>query len=75
VYLYSNQNINANSSSRYRGFLSVQIAVSPTPNSQGQPTKMAQAVYESPTLASVAKQSLDGFTLKQGWNMSVAYMQ
>jgi hypothetical protein len=34
---------------------------------------MAQVIYETPELASVAKEALDGFTLKKGWNMAVTY--
>lgn len=34
---------------------------------------MAQIIYETPELASVAKEALDGFTLKKGWKMTVAY--
>lgn len=35
---------------------------------------MAQVLYESPDLALVAKEALDGFTLKKGWKMGVAYI-
>ncbi|KAI5124989.1 hypothetical protein M0805_007414 [Coniferiporia weirii] len=59
---------------QYQGFLSTHVAQSPEPNAAGQNVKMAQVVYDSPELASVAKEALDGFTLKKGWNMSVAYI-
>lgn len=36
--------------------------------------KMAQVFFDSPELASTAKDALDGFTLKKGWKMSVAYI-
>ena len=35
---------------------------------------MAQVLYDAPELATVAKEALDGFTLKKGWVMSVAYV-
>ncbi|CAL1701059.1 unnamed protein product [Somion occarium] len=59
---------------QYQGFQSTHVVVSPTPNAQGQKVKMAQAIFDSPELASVAKESLDGFALKKGWAMSVAYI-
>lgn len=59
---------------RYRGLQSVQVAASPTPNPAGQPVKMAQIFYETPQLAAVAKENLDGFALKKGWAMSVSYI-
>ncbi|OCH92203.1 RNA-binding domain-containing protein [Obba rivulosa] len=58
---------------QYQGFLSAQVVPSPTPNAQGQTVKTAQVFFDSPDLASVAKEALDGFTLKRGWAMSVAY--
>ena len=54
---------------RYKGFLSTQIA----PNSPGDKTKSAMALFESPELASVAKEALDGFALKKGWLLGVSY--
>jgi len=36
--------------------------------------KVARVLFESPDLASVAKEALDGFTLKKGWLMSVVYI-
>ena len=59
---------------RYQGFQTTHVAPSPTPNAQGQKIKMAQVLFDSPDLASVAKEALDGFTLKKGWVMSVAYI-
>ncbi|EMD40840.1 hypothetical protein CERSUDRAFT_103222 [Gelatoporia subvermispora B] len=58
---------------QYQGFQSTHVVPSPTPNAQGQRVKMAQTFFESPDLASAAKEALDGFTLKKGWVMSVAY--
>lgn len=58
---------------RYQGFLSAQTQPSPTPNAAGQPSKMAQVIFESAEFAAVAKEAVDGFTLKKGWNMSVAF--
>jgi U2 small nuclear ribonucleoprotein B'' len=59
---------------RYQGFQTTQIAASPTPNAAGQKVKMAQVLFDTPELASTAKEALDGFTLKKGWIMSVAYI-
>lgn len=59
---------------RYRGLHSVNVAPSPTPNAAGQPVKMAQILYETPQLAAVAKENLDGFVLKKDWVMSVSYI-
>jgi U2 small nuclear ribonucleoprotein B'' len=47
---------------------------SPTLNTAGAKVKMAQTLFDSPDLASVAKEALDGFTLKKGWRMSVDYV-
>ena len=52
---------------RYKGFASTQVA----PNASG--TKTGYAFFDSPELASVAKEALDGFTLKKGWKMGVSY--
>ncbi|KAH9938320.1 RNA-binding domain-containing protein [Fomitopsis serialis] len=59
---------------QYQGFQSTQVVPSQTPNAAGQKAKMAQVLFDSPELASVAKEALDGFTLKKGWVMSVAYI-
>ncbi|KAG1820242.1 uncharacterized protein BJ212DRAFT_1458191 [Suillus subaureus] len=63
-----------NAANRYKGFQSTHVAQSPTPNAAGASVKMAQVFFDSPELASTAKDALDGFTLKRGWNMSVAYI-
>ncbi|THG98207.1 hypothetical protein EW026_g3944 [Hermanssonia centrifuga] len=59
---------------QYQGFQSTQVVPSPQPNAAGQKCKMAQVLFDSPDLATVAKDALDGFTLKKGWVMSVAYI-
>lgn len=46
----------------------------PTPNSAGQPVKMAQILYETPQLAAATKENLGGFALKKGWVMSISYV-
>ncbi|KAI6047230.1 hypothetical protein EDC04DRAFT_601727 [Pisolithus marmoratus] len=58
---------------QYRGFQSTRVTQAPTSNAAGARVKMAQVFFESSELASVAKEALDGFTLKKGWQMSVAY--
>jgi hypothetical protein len=35
---------------------------------------MAQVFFETPELATTAKDAVDGFTLKKGWKMSVAFI-
>ena len=52
----------------------MQVAPSSTPNASGQRVKMAYVMFDSPDLASVAKEALDGFALKKGWVMSVSYI-
>lgn len=59
---------------RYQGFQSTHVVPSPHPNAAGQKVKMAQVLFDSPDLAAIAKEALDGFTLKKGWVMSVAYI-
>lgn len=59
---------------RYQGFQSTHVVQSPTPNAAGVKVKMAQVLFDSPELSSAAKEALDGFTLKKGWLMSVAYI-
>ncbi|KAF9462592.1 hypothetical protein BDZ94DRAFT_1260780 [Collybia nuda] len=59
---------------QYQGFQTTQVTWSPTPNAAGERVKMAQVLFETPDLASVAKTALDGFTLKKGWLMSVDYI-
>ncbi|TRM68055.1 hypothetical protein BD626DRAFT_480655 [Schizophyllum amplum] len=59
---------------QYRGLLSTQVVQSPNPGPDGTKAKMAQVLYETPELGSVAKEALNGFQLKKGWNMAVAYI-
>ncbi|RDB22786.1 U2 small nuclear ribonucleoprotein B'' [Hypsizygus marmoreus] len=59
---------------QYQGFQTTSVTWSPTPNAAGARVKLAQVVFETPELASVAKAALDGFTLKKGWVMSVAFV-
>ncbi|KAI0701165.1 hypothetical protein BC835DRAFT_1265322 [Cytidiella melzeri] len=59
---------------QYQGFQAANVAPSPTPNAAGQKCKLAHVLFDSPDLASAAKEALDGFTLKKGWAMSVAYI-
>ncbi|PFH46173.1 hypothetical protein AMATHDRAFT_8142 [Amanita thiersii Skay4041] len=59
---------------QYQGFQTTQVTWSPNPNPAGTRTKMAQIFFETPELATVAKEALDGFTLKKGWQMSVVYI-
>ena len=47
---------------------------SPALNLAGIRVKMAQVSFETPELATAAKDALDGFTLKKGWQMSVVYI-
>ena len=60
--------------SRYQGFQTTHVVQAPTPNASGVKVKMAQVQFDTAELASVAKEALDGFTLKKGWIMSVAYV-
>ena len=53
---------------QYRGFQSTAVGPSPAP-----PAKMARVYFDSPDFASTAKDALDGFTLKKGWSMGVAF--
>lgn len=59
---------------RHPGLKSIQVTWSPTPNAAGVRVKMAQVLYENPDLATTAKEALNGFLLKKGWQMSVAYI-
>lgn len=59
---------------RYKGFRSNHVVQSPIPNEAGAKVKMAQVLFDSPNLAVVAKDAMDGFLLKKGWKMSVAYI-
>ena len=58
---------------RYQGFQSTLVAQSPTLSPTGAKMKMAQVYFDTAELASVAKEALDGFSLKKGWKMTVAY--
>ncbi|KAF9263460.1 RNA-binding domain-containing protein [Marasmius fiardii PR-910] len=59
---------------QYQGFRTTHVSQSPVPNADGAKIKMAQVTFESAELASAAKEALNGFTLKKGWLMSVAYI-
>ncbi|KAI0796837.1 RNA-binding domain-containing protein [Abortiporus biennis] len=59
---------------QYQGFQSTHVVPSPTPSATGQKCKMAQVLFDSPDMSTVAKEALDGFTLKKGWVMNVAYI-
>jgi len=59
---------------QYKGFRSNHVVQSPTPNEAGVKVKMAQVLFDSPDLAIVAKDAMDGFLLKKGWKMTVAYI-
>ncbi|KAK2466170.1 hypothetical protein APHAL10511_001812 [Amanita phalloides] len=59
---------------QYQGFQTTQITWSPNPGPAGARSKMAQAFFETPELATVAKEALNGFSLKKGWEMSVVYV-
>jgi len=63
-----------NISTRHKGFQKVHVTWSPALNSAGIRVKMAQVLFETPELATTAKDALDGFTLKKGWQMSVVYI-
>jgi len=59
---------------RYKGFQKTHVQWSPQLNPQGIRVKMSQVFFETPDLAAVAKEALDGFTLKKGWKMSVVFV-
>ncbi|KAF8974302.1 hypothetical protein BDZ97DRAFT_1772867 [Flammula alnicola] len=59
---------------QYKGFQKTHVTWSPALNAAGVRVKMAQVLFESPELATTAKEALDGFTLKKGWHMSVVYI-
>lgn len=59
---------------RYKGFQKAHVTWSPALNHAGIRVKMAQVLFETPELAVVAKEALDGFTLEKGWQMSVVYI-
>ncbi|KAG6812328.1 hypothetical protein H0H92_003412 [Tricholoma furcatifolium] len=59
---------------QYQGFQTAKVTWSPTPNRDGAKVKLAQVSFETPELANAAKTALDGFTLKKGWVMGVAFI-
>ena len=59
---------------RYRGFQTAQVKPSTKPNAAGEKVKTAEVVFENAQLAAAAKQMLDGFQLKKGWNMAVTFL-
>ncbi|KAF9075887.1 hypothetical protein BDP27DRAFT_1415047 [Rhodocollybia butyracea] len=59
---------------QYQGYQATNVTMSPTPNAAGAQVKVAQVTFESAGLANVAKQALDGYTLKKDWVMSVAFV-
>jgi len=59
---------------QYRGFQTAQVKPSTKPNAAGEKVKTAEVVFENAQLAAVARQMLDGFQLKKGWNMAVAFL-
>ena len=63
-----------NESFRYRGFQTAQVKPSTKPNGAGDKVKTAEVVFENAQLAAAARQMLDGFQLKKGWNMAVTFL-
>ncbi|KAJ7591121.1 RNA-binding domain-containing protein [Mycena floridula] len=59
---------------QYSGFRRTMVVQSPIPNDAGEQVKMAQVLFDSTQLAIEAKNGLDGFSLKKGWLMSVAFI-
>jgi U2 small nuclear ribonucleoprotein B'' len=59
---------------QYRGFQTAQVKPSPKPNAAGEKVKTAEVVFENAQLAAVARQMLDGFQLKKGWNLAVTFL-
>jgi U2 small nuclear ribonucleoprotein B'' len=64
----------SNKNFRYRGFQTAQVKPSPKPNAAGEKVKTAEVVFENAQLAAAARQMLDGFQLKKGWNMAVGFL-
>ncbi|KAJ8086552.1 hypothetical protein AAF712_002035 [Marasmius tenuissimus] len=58
---------------QYQGLKGTHVSPAPNPNPDGTKVKMAHVDFQTAEFAAVAKQALDGFTLKKGWLMSVAY--
>ncbi|KAH7105403.1 RNA-binding domain-containing protein [Auriculariales sp. MPI-PUGE-AT-0066] len=64
---------------QYQGFQSVQVTQSPHPAvvagaTTNAKTKMSQVFYDSADLASTAKEALDGFTVKPGWQVVIQFV-
>jgi len=59
---------------RYRGFQTAQVKPSTKPSGAGEKVKTAEVVFENAQLATAARQMLDGFQLKKGWNMAVTFL-
>ncbi|KAI9508147.1 hypothetical protein F5148DRAFT_980274 [Russula earlei] len=59
---------------QYRGFQTAQVKPSTKPNATGEKVKTAEVVFENAQLAAAARQMLDGFQLKKGWNMTVTFL-
>ncbi len=59
---------------RYRGFQTAQVKPSPKPSAAGEKVKTAEVVFENAQLAAAARQMLDNFQLKKGWNMAVTFL-
>ncbi|KAF8506054.1 hypothetical protein F5888DRAFT_1604167 [Russula emetica] len=57
-----------------RGFQTAQVKPSTKPNGAGEKVKTAEVVFENAQLAAAARQMLDGFQLKKGWNMAVTFL-
>lgn len=58
---------------QYQGFQSTRVAWSPTLSPAGTRVKMAHVFFESPDLATIARDALDGYTLKKDWIMTVVF--
>lgn len=64
---------------RYQGFQSATVTQSPHPAvvagaTTNAKTKMAQVFYDAADLASTAKDALDGFTVKKGWQIAIQFV-
>jgi hypothetical protein len=59
---------------RCRGFQTAQVKPPPKSTATGDKVKSAEVVFENAQLATVARQTLDGFQLKKGWNMAVTFL-
>jgi len=60
-----------NESFRYRGFQTAQVK---PPTKANEKVNTAEVVFENAQLAASARQMLDGFQLKKGWNMAVTFL-